>query len=383
MLFLTFPPIVSDPVLPKKKVTKGKLILSALSILLLVMTIYQITVVLFYRTALLETNRPFSGNVWTNPYEKGDWAAHSEKVSLHIHSNEVSYTPERHTVEEIESVYNMNGFSLISFSDYDRITKSKLYSFLPGYEWGQNIKKRHALSIGSETQVPDYFPVYASRENIAWTFRQMRESGGYVVIAHPKLHSSFSKEDLEKIPFYQAIEVLTPYGDDSKILDHLLSRGRNVHCMASDDLHYFPEETIQSFSEPLWKDILQKMMFVRGKEGESLLRYVSTANGNRSPDSVKADLKEGSFFCVKKFFQGAADPNLPNIRFSGKDKISLTSGERYMEVRWIGNGGTIKKIDPDTDRSEYELSPEDTYIRLEITSLTGKILSNAIYRTTR
>ncbi|WP_411821931.1 phosphoesterase [Leptospira sp. 'Mane'] len=381
MLFLTFPSVISEPVLPKKKVTRGKLLFSALFIFFLVMAIYQITVISLYRSDLLKTNKPFSGKSWVNPYEKGNWANHSEKVSLHIHSDEVSYTPERHTIEEIDSVYQQNGFSLISFSDYDRVTKSKLYSFLPGYEWGQNVKKRHALSVGSEIQVPDYFPVYASRENIAWTFEQMRKNGGYVVIAHPKLHSSFSKEDLEQIPHYQGIEVLTPYGDDSKILDHLLSKGRNVHCMASDDLHYFSEETIRSFSEPFWKDVLQKIMFVRGKEGESLLRYISTGNNRNQPDLVKADLNDGAFFCVKKFFQGAGDPGLPDIRIIGKDKIKVSSNERYMEVRWIGDGGKIKKIDPDTSLSEYELEAEDTYIRLEITSLTGKILSNAIYRT--
>ncbi|TGN19251.1 phosphoesterase [Leptospira idonii] len=375
---------LSEPVLAEVRVSEKKTFLikrisAVVFVLLVFLFLYQITVILLLRVPVSSESKPFSGKDWMNPYQSGDWNVRSEKIALHIHTDEVWYTPERHSVEEIESVYSKNGYSLVGISDYGRETQTKRFPWLRGFEWGLNVKKRHVLAIGGTDDVSDFFPVYGSRENLTWTFQKMRSHGSYVIIAHPKLHSSFSRQELEAVSGYNAIEVFSPYGDDTKILDSLLSKGRNVHCMASDDLHYFPEKTIQSFSQSWWKDLLQKIMFVRGREGESLLRYISTSHSRNTPELVRRDLETGSFFCVKKFFREGEDPKLPDIKIQN-DTIVMTGGERYLEVKWIGENGEIKRLDPDTDRSSYNLKEADRYVRLEIVGLTGKILSNAIYR---
>lgn len=371
-----------NPAKLSERKAKLRLIAYGMSILVFIFVLYQLFTVIFLRDTTAGSPKDFSGSYFYNPYQKQSWKDASEKVALHIHSDQVWYTPERHSQKDIESVYRKNGFSVLSFTDYDQIPEEgRLETQLSGYEWGRNLRKRHAIIIGSKKTTSDFFPFYARRDNVSWTFREMRETGGYVIIAHPKLNDSFTKDDLIHIQNYNAVEVYSPFGDDAKILDTLLSKGRDVHCMASDDLHYLPESITKSLGQPGWKDLLQTVLLQRGREGESLKRYIATASGETNPQSVRADLGAGAFYCIKKHFREAEDPKLPNIQIDQKGFVKLESKERFLEIRWIGKNGEIKKIDPDTNASFYQFTDQDSYIRLEILALTGSILSNAIYRT--
>ncbi|PJZ44764.1 phosphoesterase [Leptospira brenneri] len=347
--------------------------------LLGILFVYQLAVVLLLRKSVILPTSPFTGFKLVNPYEswKGDG---QEKISLHAHSDEVWFTPERHSISEIQSEYKREGFSNVAITDYGQISETENTDYIRGFEWGQNLKKRHLLSVGLKKSFYDYFPIYASRENLNWVMDRMKKLGGYVVISHPKLFDSFSKEEILSIAGFQAIEVYSPFGDDHKILDSLLSVGRNVHCMASDDLHYFPETSIKTFDQPTWKDMIQTLGNQRGRKGESFLRYIVTAEGNLNQAAVLASLNSGSFYCVKKFFQGAEDPMVPRIQVTKNDTIQVDSQERYLEIRFIGQAGEVLQVSPDTNRAEYKFQEKDSYVRLEMIALTGSILSNAIYR---
>ena len=382
-MLLVIPDLNWIKTVQKRKVRSTvKVLVSIFVLLVAIIFLYQVLVVFLLREDGEIQSKEFNGDLFQNPYQNKDWKVASEKVALHTHSDNVWYTPERHSSKDIDSIYKKYGYSVLIFTDYGKIQERKEEKeIFSGYEWGLNLRKRHALVIGSEETVSDLFPFYARRDNVSWTFRKIREKSGYVIIAHPKLNDSYTKQDLIQIQNYNAIEVYSPFGDDAKILDVLLSQGRNVHCMSSDDLHYFPESEIQKLGQPKWKDHLQTLMFQRGREGESLKRYISTSFGIKSPNSVKSALEKGSFYCVKKHFREAEDPKLPNLNVDKKGLVSLDSSERYLAIRWIGKNGEIRKIDPDTNNASYQFSETDPYIRVEIVGLTGSILSNAIFRT--
>ncbi|EMY68279.1 hypothetical protein [Leptospira vanthielii] len=347
--------------------------------LLGILIVYQLAVVLLLRKTIVLPASSFQGSEIVNPYQ--NWNGNGqEKISLHAHSNEVWFTPERHTIKEIQSEYKREGFSNVAITDYGQISQTENPNYIRGMEWGQNLKKRHLLAIGIQKSFYDYFPVYATRENLNWVMDRMQKLGGYVIISHPKLFDSFSREELSAIGGFQAVEVYSPFGDDPKILDSLLSQGRNVHCMASDDLHYFPENSIKTFDQPFWKDMIQTLGNQRYRKGESFLRYIVTADGVKDQPSVLASLNSGSFYCVKKFFQAAEDPKVPKIQVTKKNTIQLNSKERYLEIRFIGQKGEVLQVSPDTNKAEYTFQEKDSYVRLEMIALTGSILSNAIYR---
>lgn len=347
--------------------------------LLGILVVYQLAVVLLLRKTLVLSTSPFQGSTLVNPYQ--NWNGDGqEKISLHAHSDEVWFTPERHSVSEIQSEYKREGFSNVAITDYGQISETENPDYIRGLEWGQNIKKRHLLAIGIKKSFYDYFPVYATRENLNWVMDRMKKLGGYVIIPHPKLFDSFSREEMSAIGGFQAVEVYSPFGDDPKILDTLLSQGRNVHCMASDDLHYFSESSIKGFNQPAWKNIVQTLGNQRGRRGESFLRYIVTAEGRKDQTSVLASLESGSFYCVKKFFQGAEDPKVPRVQVTKNNTIQLNAKERYLEIRFIGQKGEVLQVNPDTNQAEYTFQEKDSYVRLEMIALTGSILSNAIYR---
>ncbi|TGL69836.1 phosphoesterase [Leptospira jelokensis] len=347
--------------------------------LLGILFVYQLAVVILLRKSKESLETSFTGSKIVNPYE--NWGnENGEKISLHTHSDEVWFTPERHTVSEIISEYKKEGFSNLAITDYGQISDTDDKTYIRGFEWGQNVKKRHILAIGIKKAFYDFFPIYASRENLNWVMDRMKKLGGYVILPHPKLNDSYSKEEMLSIEGFQAVEVYSPYGDDSKILDSLLSTGKNVHCMASDDLHYFPETTVKQFDQPVWKDLIQTLGNQRGRKGESFLRYIVTSDGVREETSVLQALHSGSFYCVKKFFQGASDPKVPLIQVNADHQIQVTSKERYLEIRFIGKKGEVLQVNPDTNSAKYQILESDPYVRVEVIALTGSILSNAIVR---
>ncbi len=341
--------------------------------------VIQLVTILSFTKKKEERSFGFSGKLWKNPYGSNLSNPYSEKIALHTHSNEVYFTPERHTIEEIYETYKSFGFSNVAITDYGQISKSDRYDHLTGFEWGQNVKKRHILALGGDYSFSDYFPFYARFENINWVIQKMKDSNAFVILPHPKLNNVYTKKDVMEIDGFHAIEVYSPFGDDPKILDTVLSQGRLVHCMANDDLHYFPEEKVKNFSQPFWKDWIQTLGHQRGRKGESGMRYVAMESGVHSQSAVLQNLFQGNYFCVKKFFREATDPSPPKILIQ-KDTLVVRGDERYLEIRVIGKAGEILHSSPDTNLASYNLKPEDEYIRLEIIALTGSILSNAIYR---
>ncbi|TGM47895.1 phosphoesterase [Leptospira biflexa] len=378
LLHIPGPALASEERLARPSLWKYRYPLFAFA-LLGILGLYQLAVVLLLSKSHTHIAKPFVGDSISNPYQNWNGEA-GERISLHAHSDEVWFTPERHTVNEIVSEYKKEGFANVAITDYGQISNTEDPNYIRGMEWGQNVKKRHILAIGIQKAFYDFFPIYASRENLNWVMDRMKQLGGYVILPHPKLFDSYSKEEMLALEGYQAVEVYSPFGDDTKILDSLLSVGKNVHCMASDDLHYFPEKIIQNFDQPFWKDWIQTLGHQRGRKGESFLRYIVTNAGAKDQVTVLQALNSGSFFCVKKFFQGAEDPKVPDIHVNTKNQIQVNSTERYLEIRFIGKLGEVLQISPDTNSATYQILESDPYVRVELIALTGSIVSNAIVR---
>ncbi len=320
----------------------------------------------------------FRTQEYKNPYSTIEKHTY-KKASFHLHSDEVFYTPERHSTRDIIDVYKQNGYDIISISDYNQITipSSIQENTLSAYEWGSCIRKRHLLALGINEIAPNNFFI-SFLGNIQFAINFIKQKGGYVVINHPKLYSAFSIEDLMKLWNYDAIEVLSPFGDIIEFWDTLLSNGKRVHCMASDDLHYLPESYTKNLNQSFFKNLIQNLFLQRGREGEALLRYVVLSAQNTDSESILNALKSGDFYCVKKFYRTSPDPKVPKIFFQN-NKIVVRSEEKFFRLEFIGKNGTVLKSILDSQTAEYELKPDDIYGRVTIYSLSGVILSNPMF----
>lgn len=98
----------------------------------------------------------------------------------------------------------------------------------------------HILSVG----LPEDFPPTGEAETGAALAQRAVEAGAFVAIAHPQW-SSLTIEDGRALPMAHAVEVYnnscaleSNRGDGAALLDQLLSEGRNVTAIATDDAHF-------------------------------------------------------------------------------------------------------------------------------------------------
>lgn len=118
--------------------------------LLGILCFYQLAVVILLRKSINLSTSPFQGTNLVNPYQ--NWNGEGqEKISLHAHSDEVWFTPERHTVAEIQSEYKREGFSNIAITDYGQISETENPNYIRGLEWGQNLKNAIYLRLESKS----------------------------------------------------------------------------------------------------------------------------------------------------------------------------------------------------------------------------------------
>ena len=315
----------------------------------------------------------------SNPYSLKS-STYTLKSAFHLHSDELILSPQRHSISDIFEIYKNYKYDLIVISDYNLISKYNNDNVsIPSFEWGMNIRKRHLLAIGSDN-VPPYFFFYSPFiENIQYTITAIKSNNSFVVINHPKLNNAFSEDELLKLNNYDAIEIFSPNGDDVGLWDNLLNKNKRVFCMATDDLHFFPEEIIVKLEQNFLKSIFQYLHLQRLRDGESLKRYILLKLNSINRDEIIKELNNGNFFCAVKFRREFHDMPVPELYFD-KESITLNSKSKYSKIYIIGNNKKIlKKID-DSMNFKYEV-PKDYkgYLRIEFWDFSGVVYSNPIW----
>ncbi|TGJ99142.1 phosphoesterase [Leptospira semungkisensis] len=355
---------------------KFKKIALLFSIILISVIAFNVWASLRFR--IISKGQPHQTGI-KNPYEKTTkikWA----KTAIHLHTNEIWYTPLRNSPEEILEIYGNFGTKILSFTDYGTITKvdSKNPVLIPGYEWGRNLKKRHLTILGTEKVEPDYFPLYSSLENIQWEINAQKEKGAFVVINHPTLYNGFTLSELERLSGYDAIEVLSPYGDISKYWDELLSQGIHSFCMSGDDLHYLPKAEyvkIQSKTHGL----RETLTLLFAEKGEALMRYILLNTDSYSQEDILKALKSGNYACVRKLKRNLDDPKLKSFSLKNGNEVSFEFEETPFFVEFIGVDGQVLHSIVNQKSGSYKAKPRDFYVRIQALFPTAYVFSNPFY----
>ncbi|TGJ99141.1 phosphoesterase [Leptospira semungkisensis] len=313
-----------------------------------------------------------------NPYKRKtslSW----QKAAIHLHTDRIWFTPGRNSPEEIETVYAANGYKILGFTDYERITLPEKLSSIKGYEWGMNLKKRHLTVLGTEEVTNDLFPIYASVENMQWMINKIGSQGGFIVINHPLLNDSFPLKILSELKNYNALEVFSPFGDIPKQWDKLLSNKVPSFCMASDDLHYLPREEyirIKTSGLPNWRDLSSE---IYKQEGESLMRYVLINTDSLEESEVLKSLREGNYLCVRKMERTLQDPKLGPIGMKGEEEIFFEFQDTPLTVEFIGQNSEVLLHTAYSKRGSYKIRPSDSYVRIQAIFPTAVVLSNPFF----
>lgn len=173
----------------------------------------------------------------------------------------------------------------------------------------------HILAVGlppdfSPPEAPD-FAVHAGMESAAALALRARDAGAFVAIAHPQW-SGLTLEDARSITAAHAVEVYN-HGcatgcdrpDGFAIADLLLSEGRDLTLIATDDAH---------FSEP---DHFGGWVMVKAPEN--------------TPEALLAALKAGDFY-------SSQGPALHHVELTGDRVVVHSSAAASIIVQGRGTG---------------------------------------------
>jgi len=299
--------------------------------------------------------RPFFGEAWYNPYQtlSENWY----KANFQVQSNcWLGITDGKDQTEDVYQVYKELKYDVITISDYQYINpfKGLNVDFIPVYEHGYNIKKRHQVLIGARrVEWRDY--VFGQNLNHKQHMIDMlKRSSRLVVIAHPNFMHGYIPADMAYLTGYNGIEAINHYRKSIPVWDAALSAGRAGWIYGDDDSH--------KIHDPAQTGVCWTMINSESMDQESILEA----------------LEQGRMFAV----QGMHALNrIKLIRFQvGNERLVIEWEGPAGEIRFIGQNGTLIQTNSNCNKADISLLPEYTYVRAEIRVQDCEVYLNPIVR---
>ncbi len=306
------------------------------------------------------------------------------KANLHCHT---TISDGRITPEEIKELYKSNGYSVVAFTDHDVLIphpELEDENFLPLNAYEMEINEHYpkkptskschicliALEPDNVKQVcfhrslylpenamkyvsylkydenePDYVREYGPK-CINEIMKKARDNGFFVTYNHPTW-SREGHDEYNQYEFMHAMEVFNSecekagyFEYNEKDYDDMLSNGKRIYCVATDDTH-FKEACFGGFT-----------MIKADK-----LEYKTITDA----------LLKGNFYAS----QG---PEIHNLWFEN-DTLHIDCSD-VMSIRFNTGVRRAKKFENSDGTSlnsaEFKVIPEDKYIRVTITDSNGK-----------
>ncbi len=327
-----------------------KLLLWLLGIILLVeMIIYFLAPIYDF-----EEPKPFSGDQWYNPYhdiDTNNW----RRANFHFHTKRwAGITSGDGTEEECYEQYKKLGYAISALSHYQYITETDKDSpyYIPVYEHGFGIRKKHQILVGAHEVLWLDYSLFQNINHKQHILNRLRPTSEIVTITHPDWENGYTLKDMKYLSNYDLIEVLDNNWNSFAQWDAALSAGRPVFIQGGDDGH--------NIYDP----------YVVGRR----CTYVNSPT--RNAEDIILNLKSGNAFGAdiymrehepfeEKEARAKMVPQVTGIFISG-DTLHIQTDTVAMKFTFIGQNGKAKKVQYITDDAWYVLQSEDTYIRTNI-----------------
>jgi len=312
-----------------------------------------------------EEPKPFYGDKFYNPYqslEPDRW----RKCSFHLHSHSwLEPTHNVNTPEEFYAAYRKLKFDAIAISNHMAIdeTYSESPLYIPAYEHGYSIKKIHQLALGAQKVVWYDCVILQNLNHKQYIIDLLKEHSRYVALNHPGIRKGYLPDDMKYLSGYDFVEVLNRHHIYEEEWDAALSHGHKVWLIASDDAH-----SVDNIGE-----VQRSATFVNVSDDNT-----SVLTG----DAILERLAQGAAFGVRfpsslatweDKILAAENVSFPVAIRVQEDSLHVVWQERMTQIDFIGDTGNLLKTSIDTDTAFYSLRPEDTYVRVRITSPEGLV----------
>lgn len=306
------------------------------------------------------------------------------KANLHCHT---TISDGQMTPEEIKQVYTANGYSVVAYTDHDVLIPHPELAdekFLPLNAYEVEINEHSPKKPGSKTchicliaiepdnvkqvcyhrskyvfgnavnyinQVkydenePDYEREYTG-ECISDIMKKGRDNGFFVTYNHP----TWSRERYDDYIRYDNMHAMEVHNSECEVLGHfeynekeyddMLCSGKRIYCIATDDTHSK-------------RSCFGGFTMIKAEK----LEY----------KAITSALLDGNFYAS----QG---PEIHSLWF--EDGIVHIDCSDVKSIRFNTGTRTAKKIENDDgmllNTAEFEVKPDDIYIRVTITDTNGK-----------
>ena len=288
-----------------------------------------------------------------NPFEiEGNWY----RGNLHAHSTNSDgwLSPEL-----LVRAYQRGGMDFLAITDHWNITdlsaqSSESFLILPGAEFhtgvGANGQDRlvaseyyHLVGVGI-TENLDRSAGFSAQQVIDG----IRAQGGYAILAHP-YYTGVSQEEMLAVEGFAAMEVFNTVcevmidrGHSMVHWDDLLSRGRQVCAVASDDCHHAYDDSLQGWT------VVKAPALTR----EHLLKALEQGSFYASTGPILHDVRRAG--------------DRIEVRCSPARKISLVSNPARGKRVVAREGETLTE-------ASLPLPGKVSYVRVQVTDSVGRM----------
>ncbi len=310
----------------------------------------------YYHTEIFrkEAGKPFQGNCFYNPY--ANFNGNTVRANFHAHSAAwFNLTNGAQSPNEVINHYHNHGYDVISLSNYQKITRDTLSALsIPAYEHGYNIKKRHHIVINPSRVSFFDFAVFQNYHHKQQVLKKLGQEDQLIALAHPRFMQAYSLDDMKYLGGYQLMEVFTYYRPSAEPWDAALSSGHPVWIMANDDCHNIHNE------------------------GQTMNSWNVICPGERTREGVIKALRAGCHY-------GVHNPNHVPVNALDSCLLSNETIRVYLRSKanrivFVSDNGHVRSEVTDRASATYTISPNDTYVRVEVYTGDEKLFLNPIIR---
>jgi hypothetical protein len=286
------------------------------------------------------------------------------KGNTHTHTNASDGDA---PLDDVADWYQARGYDFLVITDHNRVTDTSRWSggggrllLLPGCEVSLSSEGKpvHINSLGSATP-PDLSTAGSITSALQQAIDAIRAAGGVPQVNHPNFKWAFTDEPLRPVRNYSLLEVFNASTDCNnfggggwpgveEIWDRLLSAGRRVWAVASDDAHHLRAEFWGHWSPP----------------GRA---WVTVRAPTRSPRAILDAMERGDFYA-------STEVALEEIRMEGTVitvRMAPDRDYRYA-ARFIGAGGRTLKV-VQGNEAIYHVRGDEGYVRAKVCSSNGGV----------
>jgi len=291
------------------------------------------------------------------------WAGTWVKGNLHCHTDASDGDA---PLQVVADWYKSNGYGFVFVTDHNKVTDVSGYSLYDGFLLlrGEEIsasfgKPVHVCALGLKATVAP-----ATGADMVDTIRRnvelARDSDTIALVNHPNWHYSFDHRELACVegPFlmevYNGSSGCNNSGDEShisveQIWDVLLSRGKLIYCVASDDAHCYTR-------------------FEAGRDNPGSGYVVARVN-DLTPSEVMRALREGDFYASTGVELAHYYADAKGIRLT----VKPADGNTYR-IRFVGmHGQILREVDGTEAGYQFTGGTCDTYVRVKVISSDGTV----------